>query len=157
MSDNLPATGALTEQRAAFVTAVAEGIEPILAAKEAGFSSPRTEAHRLLQSPQIRDALQKYHSGTINGELSALAIKTLRCLLTDTLVPAPVRLGAVKLTLALAGHSENPSDNKDKRDKPLHAMTEAELLAMADKLRQASRDNAKVVSGKDAKPLIIDG
>lgn len=135
----------LTEKQAAFVKFMVGGLAQGAAAQAAGYTSPDTEACRLVRLPHIRAALYEERQRIIETDLANVAITTLRDLMTSG--PAPVRFSATKLSLALAGHTEIVNQDKGLPTKPLSEMTQAELLAAVD-------DARRLVAAADA--VVID-
>jgi hypothetical protein len=132
------------ERRKIFVKALAEGKTGTQAAKLAGYTSPGTEAWRLMQMPDIVEAVRLATDSRTVGALPQ-AIGTLIELQSAKYPPA-VRLAAAKTVI-----------EQDRLDgKTLDKMTEAELLDVARKLqeqRQTLEDNAPIERPNDGQVI----
>lgn len=104
-------------------------------ARAAGYDQPG-KIDRAGRSPLVQAELKLVRSATIRTTLAAKAMRTMEALLADN-VPAATRLGAAKWVLEQAGHGSQVDDGKDK---PLHEMTEAELLAFMHKAQRVVDD-----------------
>lgn len=118
--------GPQTDKQAAFVTAYATtGLNGTEAARLAGYSSPRTDAVRLLSLPHVRAAIRAQRETIINGDLAQKALATLSELMEPG-TPAPVRLGASRTALEMARHLGGKVDPV-LIDKPVGEMSVDEL------------------------------
>lgn len=128
----------LSDKQAEFVRQCAHGQLQTRAAELAGYTVPGSEATRLMRLPHVVAAIRMERDRHFVGELGALAVNTIRDLLTNEDTPAHVRFQAAKYTLGVAGHVEKTGRNggQEKEDKPLCEMTEAELADVIAKGRQ---------------------
>lgn len=121
----------LTEQQKAFVVSfVMNGGKRQQAAKDAGYSDPRTCSHRLLQQPHIKEAIKAERDAQLQGDMASMGIDTIRELLSDKEASAHVRLQAAKWVLEACGHgavNRTAESNIPLSEKPLHEMTIEEL------------------------------
>jgi len=119
--------GPQTDKQAAFIAAYATtGVNGVEAARLAGYSSPASEAHRLLSLPHVRQAIRQRRESIINGDLAKLALETLGQLMTSETTPAAVRLGASRTALEMAGHLGKAPETA-LADRPLSELSVAEL------------------------------
>lgn len=145
----------LTKLQLQFVENLAStGMSQTEAARLAGYTSPSTDAWRLLRLPHVVKALRQRRIELVEGDLTGLALKTLRDTMTDTGAPRSARLQAAKIVLDL-GQFGNGSKNKDLKDKAIAEMTEEELRELAAKLRQDAREGAQQdpAPGEEAKVI----
>jgi len=113
------------------------------AAAAAGYSNPNTDAWRLLRLPHVVKALRQRRTELVEGDLTGLALKTLRDTMADTGAPRDARLKAAKIVLDLGQFNKDANKIKELKGKPLAEMTEDELRAMAAQLRQDAREDAR--------------
>lgn len=156
MTDTLPATrdpggrppktedGPLTKLQLQFVELLASsGQTPAECAKAAGYAEASQEAYRLMQKPHIVKALRQRRVELVEGDLTGLALKTLRDTMTDTGAPRDARLKAAKIVLDLGQFNKDANKIKELKGKPIAEMTEDELRAMAAQLRADAREDAR--------------
>lgn len=121
------ARGQLSEQRAKWVAVFARTGLAIYAAEKAGYTHPKTEAHRLRNDPKVIKAVLEARQTFVEGELGGLAYAEIKALLTDReRTPASVRFAAAKWILETAGHGGAGAMSLD-QGKALSDMTLAEL------------------------------
>jgi phage terminase small subunit len=126
-TDAPPSRLETTEQQAAFVRHYATaGVNGAEAAQLAGYAEPRAAAYRLLNKPHVRAAVRAARETAINGDLAKLALETLHELMANETTPAPVRLGAARFSLEMAGHAVGKTETP-LADRPLAEMSVAEL------------------------------
>jgi len=119
--------GPQTEKQAAFVSYYAQkGMNGADAARLAGYGDPKQSAWRLLSLPHVRAAVRAARETAINGDLAKLALETLHDLMANESTPAPVRLGAARFSLEMAGHAAGKQETP-LHDRPLAEMSVAEL------------------------------
>jgi len=144
-------TGAeFTEQQQKFIEAVTNGKPHTVAAVEAGYSDSRS-GWRLLRVPAIAAAIKERQAALLCGDLSGVALSTLRAVMIDETAPAAARVSAAKWTLEAAGHGLAAALGSarlglDVSDKPLSALSLSELEAMAEQAA-ASVESIKRASG----------
>ena len=96
-------THALNESQGIFVREyVANGGDRQKAAKLAGYSDPRTEGYRLLNTQKVRDAIKDEQERAITCEGGSQALATMLGLLGEG-TPHNVRFQAAKWVLEAAG------------------------------------------------------
>jgi hypothetical protein len=128
-------THALNASQAAFVSEyVTNGGNRQQAAKMAGYSDPRTESYRLLNTPKIRQAIQAEQERVISCEGAAKALKVMLELL-ELNTPANVRFQAARWLLEAARHGTagQAGGTVDPGERQLHLMTYVELEAFVAK------------------------
>jgi len=145
--------GPQTEKQAAFVLHYAtKGISGAEAARMAGYSAPKNDAHRLLQLPHVRAAVRAARETAINGDLAKLALETLHDLMANEATPAPVRLGAARFSLEMAGHAAGKHETP-LADRPLAEMSVAELQQFVEEGERALA-SVKIVPGRVVSPEV---
>jgi len=119
----------LTSKQEKFVDYfVTSGCTQTEAARQAGYRFPQYEGYRLVRTPSVQSAIQQSRRRLYCGELSNVAVGTLREILVDSGAPASARVSAARTVLELAG-------DLGKRDeqgsvKPLSELTPDELSGM---------------------------
>lgn len=139
----------LTKMQAEFVRSVARGANRTMAARIAGYAAPAQDASRLIALPHVRDALRKQREAAIHGDLSTIAIDTMRELMTDA--PAAQRYQAARWVLEQSGHRDN-SDTGD-ADRPLDELGPEDLARAV----QSGLDSLKQLAGSLDGVQIVDG
>jgi len=143
--------GPQTEKQAVFVSHYATaGVNGAEAARLAGYSSPKSDAYRLLQLPHVRAAVRAARETAINGDLAKLALETLHELMANDTTPAPVRLGAARFSLEMAGHAAGKAETP-LADRPLAEMSVAELQRFVEEGERALA-SVKIVPGRIVSP-----
>lgn len=140
----------LTEQQISFIEAVVNGKAHTVAAVEAGYCDSRA-GWRLLRNPAVAAAIKERQTALLSGDLSGVALSTLRSVMLDETAPAAARVSAAKWTLEAAGHGLAAALGSarlglDVADKPLSALSLSELEAMAEQAA-ASVESIKRASG----------
>lgn len=138
MNSRLSPTHGLTEQQRAFVLAfVANGGNRQAAARQAGYSDPRTESYRLLNLPHVLRAIQSERERALHGDMACMALHTMAELLTPE-TPAHVRFQAARWILEASGHTARPNPAALLgNDRPLAEMSSEELQELAKMGREA--------------------
>jgi hypothetical protein len=119
------------------------------AARAAGFADPGTAARRLILTPHVRAAIRAARIADIEGDLSRLALDTLRDLMATATTPAPVKLGAARFALEMARYGPEQAAKQPDDQKPLAEMTIAELEALV-----TAKESA--LPSADARPVPAD-
>jgi hypothetical protein len=123
-------THALNESQSVFVREyVANGGDRQKAARLAGYSDPRTEGYRLLNTQKVRDAIRLEQERVLACEGGSKALAAMMTLLGDE-TPHSVRFQAARWILEAAGHgmAANPAGVwGSPREKPLSEMDSGEL------------------------------
>lgn len=140
----------LTTKQAKFVKYVLRGMPQGEAAEAAEYAHPAVDASRLMRLPHVRDALHEARTAEIEGDLSVLAMDTIRALM-DQRTPAATRYKAATWVLGQAGHREAGQLNRE--DVPLEDMTPEQLAQAVQSGMSALQDLAGQLDGHH----IIDG
>ena len=123
-------TGQLTESQAEFVEHFVNGSTQTEAARRAGYSSPASEAWRLLRLSHVQDAIEAGFRLAISIEGAQLAWRTMSGLMEDASTPAQVQFQAARWVLEAAGIGLAPRARGEasfQSAKPLQEMTHGEL------------------------------
>lgn len=137
---------ALTDGQERFARALAAGVPATEAARIAGYADANVAGHRLGRTEAVRARVRALRTNEID-KLASLSLRVLKDILRKQGVSDAVRLNAVKLSLALAGHTEKPSEEaKALKTKDIKDMSVDELTAFihAETSKRAA----------DAKPII---
>lgn len=119
----------LTDMQERFARGLAGGLPQTEAARIAGYADPRVVAVRLARSDGVRARVRALRTNEID-KLASLSLRVLKDILRKQGVSDAVRLNAVKLSLALAGHTEKPSEEaKALKTKDIKDMSVDELTA----------------------------
>lgn len=140
----LPATR-LTEKQADFIEHVLSGLEPIVAAKRAGYGNEHDAAKRLLRAPAILYAVEIGLRQKLHGELVPLAFKTLQELVQSA-DSDRVKLDAAKTILHSGGFGPAKQTVRADEREP-EAMSTGELHALIARLERELGDRSMPVSG----------
>lgn len=140
------------EKQTAFVVElVGSGCTPTEAARRAGYACPAQEAYRLVRLEHVQDAIREEQQRIINGDLVNKSLKTLHAVMDDPAAPASAKVAAARAGLEAAGlfaraNSEGKAqgEREGSGGKPLHAMTEEELLQLALRMREQREALEKV-------------
>jgi hypothetical protein len=151
----LTAGTSLTEKQEKFVEGIVKGLGQMDAARVAGYSDGSREGWRLMRVPAVALAIKERQTAQIMGDLSGVAMSTLRAVMVDETAPAAARVSAAKWTLEAAGHGLAAALGSarlglDVSDKPLSALSLSELEDMAQSAA------ASVESIKRASGVIVD-
>jgi phage terminase small subunit len=142
------------ERRRIFVKSLTEGKRPGAAAKLAGYAHPSVDAWRLMQHPEVIQALRYAMDARAVGAMPQ-AIETLIDL-QNVKYPPSVRLAAAKTVIEQDRALRRPLEGAALDGKTLDKMTEAELLDVARKLqeqRQTLEDNAPIERPNDGQVI----
>lgn len=88
---------------------------------------------RATRSEPVQAELLARRSAKLRTTLAAKALQTIENLLESEKTPAATRFSAAKWVLEQAGHGDHQDGGKDK---PLHEMSEAELVAFMDRAQK---------------------
>jgi hypothetical protein len=108
---------------------VANGGDRQKAARQAGYSDPRTEGYRLLNTQKVRDAIKDEQERAITCEGGSQALATMLGLLVEE-TPHNVRFQAAKWILEAAGlglAATIPGERNPSEEMPLSEMCYEEL------------------------------
>lgn len=147
-------TKSLTEQQAAFVRHVADGVDITLAAELSGYekSSCTSLSLRMMRQPNILANIQINIARNIALGAPA-AVKLLRRFVTEETWDPRIRLHAAKTLVGLAGYvAPKASAAAVAGEKPLNELSMTELRALADKLEGELAGRAKEVSSAAVAP-----
>lgn len=146
MSNELAkAGGGLTAEQAALIEALSGDGVP--ADQELMQTAGYDNAQKLgsaLASPAVVAELKTRRKSRIGTTLAAKALRAMEQLIESDKTPAATRFSAARWMLEQAGHGSQVDDG---RDKPLHEMSEAELLAFMEKAQ-------RVVEAGGSPPII---
>lgn len=148
------AAGVLTPMQAAFVRAlVRNGGVQVEAAKEAGYSDPKSRGWGLMQLPHVQAAIRAETERMLAGA-GAKAVGWMVKALDDPKLPGAVRFQSAKWLAEAAGHglaAHRAALGMPPQDKPLSEMTLDELdafisagKAATERLRQ---DRERTIEG----------
>lgn len=137
-----------TDRQRAFVAAVVNGTPAVDAARLVGFVEPATAAAQLMAADNIADEVRALILRRVLFDGATVAVRTLIEVASDADAPKAARIAASNSLLdraVITGVSVDPGAKG--AGKPLHALTRAELEALAhgtaDALRKArERDSA---------------
>lgn len=119
-----------TDTQAAFISAlVLEGCPPTEAARRAGYAQPKQRAHELLRKPHIIYLIRQEQARVITGDLTNLALRTLRRVMDDAESAPSAKVSACRAVLEASGYfkKEAPADAGTKNP---FELTRAELQDM---------------------------
>ena len=133
----------LTDREKRLVDELTIGESDQGAFEAAGYISAIEQANAE-RSIAVQAAALVQRKSRIRVRLAGKAIRAMETMLDSEKTPAATRFAIAKWTLEQAGHA--PQDESD-RDKPLHEMTEAELLAFLERAQ-------KVVDQGGSGPII---
>jgi len=130
MESGMAVTAALTDRQGQFVRSIVQlGVNPTVAARQAGFSNPRNSGYYLIRLPHIVAAIRQERARLFDGDLANVAASTLRAVMTDPDAPAAARVSAARTVLEVTrelGRRQNDGDS----DRQLHEMTPDELASL---------------------------
>ena len=130
---NIAVRSSMTDKQRDFINYIVDkGMNRTEAARLAGYSSPRQDAYRLLQQPNIIQQMQRARQTLYGSELASLAVQTLKDVMLDPDAPSGAKVSAVRTSLELAGDLVKASD-KAIAGKSLSEMTADELGSMIDR------------------------
>jgi hypothetical protein len=139
------ALAGLTPMQSRFAYLVGrDGLSLTKAAEGAGFANAGNYGSALMRNPHVRQAVHAIRAAAIEGDLSSLALSTMRKLMADDLTPAPVRFQAAKWTLETAGHKAAEALGAPAPEKGLSDMSLEELEAFIAR-GESALDRLKVV------------
>lgn len=119
---------AVPERVALFCQYLLAGSDPPDAAKLAGYKNPRTTSRALLSHPQVRRALREGAEGFLLADLTPIALRIMRDILTDT-NPRAVAVRA-KLAVAVYDRATRASDAADPAAARLAQLTTEQLAEL---------------------------
>lgn len=99
-----PVAGGNTDMQLAFIDHLVTGnLNPTEAARQAGYAQPKQAAYRLTRAPHIQAAIRQARQTIYSGELTNMAIGTLKTVMVDPDAPASSRVSAARTVFELAG------------------------------------------------------
>ena len=99
-----PVSGGNTDMQLAFIDHLVTGnMNPTEAARQAGYAQPKQAAYRLTRAPHIQAAIRQARQTIYSGELTNMAIGTLKTVMTDPDAPASSKVSAARTVFELAG------------------------------------------------------
>lgn len=150
----------LTDKQKTFIRELVKGLSRSAAARAAGYSAPAEDAYKLMRLPHVRDELHQRRAAWIHGDLSTVAMRTMRDLMIEA--PAAQRYQAARWVLEQAGHRDGDAD-KDAADRPLDELGPEDLARAVqsgmESLRQlaGSLDGVQIVDGEARTLRTIEG
>lgn len=128
-----PVAGGNTDMQLAFIdNLVAGNMNPTEAARQAGYAQPKQAAYRLTRAPHIQAAIRQHRQTIYAGELTNMAVTTLRTVMTDPDAPASSKVSAARTVFELAGDLGKLSGS-DGAPGQLAEMSPEQLAAMIDR------------------------
>jgi len=125
-----------TDNQAAFISAlVLEGCNPTEAARRAGYAQPKQRAYELLRKPHIIDAIRQEQERLLSGELTNVAMATLRQIMENENCTPAARVAASRAVLEAAGMFKKPPLSGRERQTSLAEMSREELQSMLSHLQ----------------------
>lgn len=138
-------TGALTAGERAFVDAMVKTGDPTEAARRAGFSQPASQGGTIARRPAVVAQIQAEQAFLLRTEGARVGVATLLEIAGDKKSPSASRVMAARELVKLSGVAADAEGE----NKPLHAMSRAELVDAANKARQALAElDAPVIEGE---------
>jgi len=138
-----PTLAGLTDKQARFIQSYLTTGDVGTATQAAGYNH-REQGYAALKSETIQKVLHDARTRMIGTEGATMALITLMDLLKPE-QSGPVRLGAAKCIMTMAGHMDGAGGAKDR---PIDQMSAAELQAMLGKI-----DGALVDLSNEARPV----
>jgi hypothetical protein len=135
-------TAGLTDRQRLFVSAFIESGSISDASDKAGYADA-SGGYQALKSEIVQRALHDYRERLIKTEGATLGYKTMLELARPG-NPGGVRFSAAKYLMDAAGHGAKVEDGG--KEKPLHEMTEAQLQAFVEKMRQLEAADRPVIT-----------
>lgn len=137
--------GNLTPQERAFVDAMVRTGDKGYAGVAAGYRQPRDGASHALRNPVIVAEIQAAAAFRLKTEGAQVGVATLLEIAGDKKSPSASRVMAARELVKLSG----VASDAEGENKPLHAMSRAELVDAANKARQALAElDAPVIEGE---------
>lgn len=137
--------GRFTPQEQTFVAEMIAHNNPTEAARRAGFTQPASRGGALMQRPALVAEIQAAQSYRLKTEGAEIGVGTLIEIAKDGRAPAASRVMAARELVKLSGVAADAEGE----NKPLHAMSRAELVDAANKARQALAElDAPVIEGE---------
>lgn len=142
----------LTERQSEYVRQLGKGLDPIAAARAAGYSELSAQNTNQINSPAVLAALHELVQRSLKADVpvNLIVLKKIR---DDDAAPARVRADIGLQLMKLAGHVA-PTTREDKPQKALSDMTQAELLEHIER-NQAAIEKAEaelMAKAKDITP-----
>ena len=126
----------MNDRQKRLVEAVRSGLSIDEAGEVAGYEDPGNLA-LATRSPLVQAELKAIRQTQIKAKLAQKAMKAIENLIDSEGTPAATRFSAAKWVLEQAGHTNSQAEVDDK---PLHEMTEKELLAFMAKAERAIKE-----------------
>lgn len=143
----------LTAMQAEFVRHLRRGLRPTEAAAAAGSLAPSAAATGWLKNPGVLQAIHDSRNAMIQGELSHLALETMRNLMRKEEAPPATRFQAAQWVLKAAGHGTDDGQADRQERKDLADMDAAELAEAV----QAGRQALESLASRLTDHHIVDG
>jgi len=137
-----------TEMQSAFISAVSRGIEPIQAARDAGYRMPAVTVYQLLRSPRVIEEIARNLERS-RVESGAIGLSVAREIAQLRVAPAAARMTAARTLMEWAGMlGRNGPQEKDPAD-----MSTEELRQLLGRIDTEIVSRAKPVNGPVASPI----
>lgn len=131
-----------TANQEAFISAlVLGGCTPTEAAKQAGYAQPKQRAYELLRKPHIVEAIRREQDRLLTGDLTNLALSTLRRVMGDDASSANAKVAASRAILEAGGHFKKLVGAAV----PSRSITELSVKELQDKLH-ALQEQSRTLS-----------
>lgn len=156
-------TSGLSEKQAEFVKHYSNGMSQTQAAKLAGYSSPGTDAWRLLRTQPVIDAISREMHQRLMTEGQQAALGFMLKAPANEKLPGAVRFQAAKWVMEAAGHglaAQRAALGLPPEDKPLSEMSTEELDSLIGAMRnRLVETRAQVIEGeaRNAQPDGVGG
>lgn len=137
----------LDSRQRTFVRAVARGVDVLVAARDAGFSLPESDAYELLRSAPVARALNDEIRALLLFQSTPVALRTLDSIVSGDHFPAGARVMAARLILDRAGFvAPVAARARDDLDRDPTELTTDELRDMVRELSAELGDRATPVN-----------
>ena len=140
----------LTAREQAFAKEYAAHGDAVLAAKNAGYSSPQANANKIIKRPDVAEAVRAIQARRLHNNLLPLAVDRLERILQDDAHKAADHISAAKVVLSYTLGKDAPGQDKAPED-----MTADELAQRMAALRARQlelSEGAQVIEGTASKP-----
>lgn len=126
-------SGGNTDMQLLFIDHLVTGnMTPTEAARQAGYAQPKQAAYRLTRAPHIQSAIRQARQTIYSGELTNMAIGTLKTVMADPDAPASSKVSAARTVFELAGDLGKLSGEAGQTGQ-LAEMTPEQLADMIDR------------------------
>lgn len=128
----------LDKKEARLITGLLRRLDPVEAARNAGYGEPEISVYEVLGRPHVQEALKARALRHVFGRLLPTALRAHDELLSDPSTPASARMQAIKSVYDLANlTSETEAQTSRKNSRPLSDMSADELRDLIEGGRKA--------------------